>query len=354
MSIFAYIGEKPIYSNHAGNKARLDIDRILEDNYGSCLLNIDQVTYRNILEKLQWILNINNIALMLKLASLQQKNLVIQYPYYFNPIIKYLLNKLSKDNREILIVHDVDSLRSLSKQTLGEDIADMNKAEVVILHNSKMIAVLKEKGLSVPAVNLELFDYLLQGNLPKQDYQLGKTLAFAGNLGKSDFLKDNRLNDLQVKFNLYGPNFDENEICWNNIEYKGSFKPNEIPYKIEGSFGLIWDGEVVDTCSGAFGHYMKYNNPHKLSLYIAAGLPVVVWEEAAIADFVNKYDIGITVKSLLDVEDKINLVTEAQYENFKKNLLVLQKNVAHGYYTKRALSECEKIFSKKSLKNVKK
>lgn len=353
MDIFSYIGEKPIDSNHAGNKARLDMDTIFGEKYGDCVLNINQATYRNILEKVQWIFNINNIKLTSKMIMIKNKKLIIQYPFYFNSIIRKCLNQLSKNNKEVLIVHDVDSLRAFGEHSLGEDIADMNKAEVVVLHNSKMIAALKEMGLMVPAVNLELFDYLLKGDLPKQNYKLGKIIAFAGNLWKSEFLKDSRLSELQVKFNLYGPNFDKSKIFWKNVEYKGSFKPNEIPYKLEGSFGLIWDGEVVDTCSGAFGHYMKYNNPHKLSLYIAAGLPVVVWEEAAIADFVKKYDIGITVKSLLDVEDKINLVTEAQYENFKKNLLVLQKNVANGYYTKRALSECEKIFSEKSLKNVK-
>lgn len=354
MGNFTYIGEKPIDSNHAGNKARMDLDTILEEKYGRCIFNINQTIYRNILEKIQWMLNLDNIKLILTIASMKRKNLIIQYPFYFNPIIRHYLNELNKNNREILIVHDVDSLREISNNTLSEDIADMNKAEIVVLHNSKMITALQQKGLSVPSVNLELFDYLLEGDLPKQNYQLGKALVFAGNLGKSDFLKDSRLSDLQVEFNLYGPNFDKNKICWKNVAYKGSFKPNEIPYELEGSFGLIWDGEVVDTCSGAFGQYMKYNNPHKLSLYIAAGLPVVVWEEAAIADFVRKYEIGITVKSLFDIEDKINSLSEAQYEKFKKNLRVFQRNVTNGYYTKRALDECERIFSEKSLKNVKK
>ena len=97
---------------------------------------------------------------------------------------------------------------------------------------------------------------------------------------------------------------------------------------------------------------MKYNNPHKLSLYIAAGLPVVVWEKAAIADFVKKYNIGIIVKSLLDLDKEINSLSEEQYEEFKQNILVLQKNVTNGYYTRRALNICEKIISEKGINDV--
>ena len=34
-------------------------------------------------------------------------------------------------------------------------------------------------------------------------------------------------------------------------------------YKMEGSFGLVWDGTSKDTCIGGFGEYLKFNNPHK-------------------------------------------------------------------------------------------
>lgn len=354
MSKLTYIGEKPIASNHAGNKARLDIDLILEQKFGKSLLNINQISYKDIFEKIKWILNLKNIKLLIKLSSIKNKKIILQYPFYFNSILRRSLGQLSKCNEEILIVHDVDSLRAIGNQSLGEDIADMNRAVVVILHNQKMIDALHSIGLKTPTVNLELFDYLLDGGLPKQNYKLGKTIAFAGNLEKSTFLKNERFEKLHLSFNLYGPNFDKEKISWNNITYKGSFRPDEIPYNLEGSFGLIWDGETLDTCSGAFGQYMKYNNPHKLSLYIAAGVPVIVWEEAAIADFVKKHNIGIAVKSLYDVENIVNSLSCEQYDVFKKNLLVLQQRVISGYYTKRALAECENILAEKGIDDVKK
>lgn len=345
-----YIGEKPLASNHAGNKARIDIDSVLEQKCGKCILNINQIAYKNIFEKIKWVFNISNAKLLLKIWSIKNKIIILQYPFYFNQFIRKTLSNLDIHNKEILIVHDVDSLRSIGEQSLGGDIADMNRAVAVVLHNQKMIDALQKLGLRTPVVNLELFDYLLNGELPKQNYKLGNTIVFAGNLGKSIFLKDKRFEKLRLNFNLYGPNFDKRKISWNNVTYKGSFKPNEIPYHLEGSFGLVWDGNLLDTCSGAFGEYMKYNNPHKLSLYIAAGLPVVVWEKAAIADFVKKYNIGIIVKSLLDLDKEINSLSEEQYEEFKQNILVLQKNVTNGYYTRRALDECKIIIEQSETK----
>lgn len=61
--------------------------------------------------------------------------------------------------------------------------------------------------------------------------------------------------------------------------WHGSFKPEESPEHLQG----VWDGDSVDTCAGNTGAYLRYNNPHKTSLYLACGMPVIVWKEAAIA-----------------------------------------------------------------------
>ena len=54
----------------------------------------------------------------------------------------------------------------------------------------------------------------------------------------------------------------------------------------EGNLGLIWDG-ASDSSDEDIGmkNYTRYNNPHKLSCYMAAGLPVIVWEKSAISKF---------------------------------------------------------------------
>ena len=80
------------------------------------------------------------------------------------------------------------------------------------------------------------------------------------------------------------------------------------------------------TCSGNTGEYLKYNNPHKLSLYMASGLPVIVWKKSAIAEFVLSNNVGIAVDSIFEIKDNINKITDEQYADMRKNYL-LYKNV---------------------------
>lgn len=40
----------------------------------------------------------------------------------------------------------------------------------------------------------------------------------------------------------------------------------------------------------------------QLSLYVSSCLPVIVWSQDAIADFVKEHDIGFCVDSLSDCE----------------------------------------------------
>ena len=44
---------------------------------------------------------------------------------------------------------------------------------------------------------------------------------------------------------------------------------------------------------------------HKLSLYLAVGLPVIIWEKAAEAEFVLKENVGVTVKSLYELPQRL-------------------------------------------------
>ena len=342
-----FVGERPIKNNHAGNKARLDIDSILSIRYGKPIVNFDQIEFKTFWQKISYIFDVDTLKCILKCLNVKNKYVILQIPSYFNIFVKNVLENLIGNNKTIMFVHDTDALRNFGNDMISNEVKRLNKADIVILHNPKMEMKLRELGLKNKVVNIELFDYLLNEAIPQKIYVLNKEIAFAGNLGKSEFLKNKELKKLRIKFNLYGPNFDKKSINVENVEYCGSFGPDEIPYRLKGSFGLIWDGGEIDTCSGPFGNYMRYNNPHKLSLYIAAGLPVIVWEEAAIADFVRKYDIGFTIKSLFEISSAIEKTKLEKYEQYKENILMLQKNVTAVYYTKKVLDQVEKIIEER-------
>lgn len=340
-----FVGEKLDIDNHAGSKARIDINIILNKLKYNLIENIDDKRFKNKLKKLLFVLKISNLKKMYNLFMVKEKILIMQYPVYFNFIINWILKFIikNKQNKCVLFIHDVDTLRDISNQKIEDEINLLNKAYAIIVHNDKMMNVLKTNGIQTKIIVLELFDYLLDKPYPNRKYQLGKSISFAGNLIKSEFLQKKEIDKLGIIFNLYGPNFDSNRIKAFNIKYNGSYKPEVIPYKLEGSFGLIWDGTSLEECSGSFGKYLKVNNPHKLSLYIAAGLPVITWKEAAIADFINKYQIGFTVDSLYDIAKVIDNMNNKQYEVYLRNIKSLQEKVCKGYFTKKSLKKLEEI-----------
>ena len=97
----------------------------------------------------------------------------------------------------------------------------------------------------------------------------------------------------------------------------------------------------IDTCSGNTGSYLRYNNPHKLSLYLSAGLPVIIWNEAAEKLFVMENQVGFTVHSLYEIEEKLNNLTEKDYFHFVEHAEHMAKKLKAGEYTRQALRIAE-------------
>lgn len=333
---YGYIAEKPILENHAGNKARTDIDKIFASRYDEPLVNI--VNREGVIDRL-FLEGIKRFYNCRKISNAKNKTYVFQYPCYIK-CYRRALEKLVKNNRTIVIIHDLDFLRSMSKETIKDCINELNTYTVLIVHNNKMREKLEELGVTSAMVTLTLFDYLLE-DPPKTNREKSKTVAFAGNLAKSEFLKMHEIAQLKLRINLYGPNYDSSLIKSSNILFKGSYTPEVIPFQLEGSFGLIWDGKSIDTCSGSFGEYMKYNNPQKLSLYIAAGLPIICWNQSAISEFVKEHNIGFSVASLNDISDYIDNINFEMYQNYVDNIVKLQRKVIKGNYTSQALKAAE-------------
>ena len=106
---------------------------------------------------------------------------------------------------------------------------------------------------------------------------------------------------------------------------------------------MVWDGNSIDSCSGDFGEYLQYNNPHKLSLYLASGIPVVIWDKAAESKFVKDNNLGLCVSSLHELQDKLNLITEQEFNEMVDNVEKQTDLLTHGKYTEASILEAEKI-----------
>lgn len=123
----------------------------------------------------------------------------------------------------------------------------------------------------------------------------------------------------------------------------GSYPPDILPQYLNQGFGLIWDGNSIESCTGVIGNYLKYNNPHKCSLYLASGIPVIIWKEAALANFIEKHNVGILVESLEEIPEKIQNLSEKEYIQMKNNAEKLSVKLKNGYFLKKAIQAAEKL-----------
>ena len=114
-----------------------------------------------------------------------------------------------------------------------------------------------------------------------------------------------------------------------------------IPEKLRARYGLVWDGDSLRSGSGALGEYTRINNPHKLSLYLAAGIPVIVWREAAVAEVVQKYGVGITLERIDHLEEVLANISEQNYSEMKQNTEKIREKLIKGKYLECILKQLQ-------------
>ncbi|MDC6367451.1 MULTISPECIES: beta-1,6-galactofuranosyltransferase [Flavobacteriaceae] len=253
-----------------------------------------------------------------------------------------------KGCKVLMVVHDVKSLMGKSKD-IAKEMKKFNKADILILHNDAMIKWFYENGYKGKTVPLYLFDYLPEGKLPKmQAMEVGRDIVFAGGLGmeKSAFLY--KIDGLPLKsfcFKLFGNGFQEHLLNMDEtvLKYGGKFSPNEVMHHLKGNFGLVWNGDSITECSGNFGKYLLYNNPHKTSLYILAGLPIIIWTKAEMAKFVEREQIGLSIESLEELPEKIQGLSKERYEKILANVARVRTKLANGGYLTDALQQVEEL-----------
>lgn len=321
MQLFQYSIKKRETYNASG-KAKKDVSDIMEKR------GIQDIYYPSNYRPIRILQQFNSVLLLKR-----QGVIFIQYPAVIDLFIM-LIKKIKPQVLLVGIVHDLHSLQE--NKDIKKEIDILNFFDVLVVHNPSMENYLRKYGYKGHMVILSLFDYLHEINKPITDVRLNNTICFAGNLDKSIFI--NQLSSISnVQFYLYGSCSNVNMIENHNSAYKGCFSSDEITYCLEGAFGLIWDGDAIDTCSGNKGMYLLYNNPHKLSLYIAAAKPVITWKKAAIAPFIQKENIGILVSDLKEIPEAISKLSSTDYMEMVSNTKQLKYKIANGYFLDKAI-----------------
>ena len=330
----------------SGTKARQDVRAIINGDIFYCYLKkkskIKDYAY-------------SLVRLFFHLPMIyKRKKILLQYPFYSNEKFNRICYRILP-SRAVLLIHDIKSLRyEESESQTQKEIRQINRFEKLIVHNEKMKKWLEEQGIPGEKMTvLQMFDYLTAGNgnikgsgengsLPKKEERetAADTLAFAGNLGKSPFIdKMLSTNDSKrLKFALYG--IQPSELILKSGFYRGVEAPDRLPDVLEGSYGLVWDGQGLGECEEAAGRYLQYNCPHKYSLYMAAGIPVIIGKHSAMAEITEQGQLGIMIEDLRELPERIAAVSPEDYRQMKENVRRIRERVRKGMYLKDVLRCC--------------
>lgn len=322
---------------HAGTKAKQDITRILSEN-GMHKLGIEIPRHkltRAIRGNALWKKELEKVAV--------GDYIFYQYPAY-SRVLSNSFMKYAKKKKliKVLIIHDIDSLRFYIDRPADcrREINFFNQFEFIIGHNQNMENWLTSHGVNKKIIQLGLFDYLPSIKNNEFFETSNENIVFAGNLAKSKFLtKLASENPVQIYGVNPAPRYHP------NISYQGAFSPEDLEKRLLGSkFGLVWDGESLLTCAGISGNYMKFNNPHKTSLYLSLGIPVLIWDQSALAEFIVNEGVGITIDNLEKLDERLNKISNREYAEMKSKAIKISKKIKNGEFIRSAV---EKVLENK-------
>jgi len=326
-----YVAEAYNVKQYNAGVVRNDNERIFEEE-GFTALRFRYTKAGSLPVKLSRLISIIQLAFSIKKNSL----VVFHFPLLANAY-KWLLQMLRlRGVNTVALIIDIDGLRDKDDMLLKTEIKLLKQFTCIICHNTAMKNKLLEYLPAAKISTIQLFDY--PAATPPIPRQLSNSISFAGNLNKAKFACNlQQLKGLQ--FNVYGLGYDARLHSKEGSTYKGVVAPDLLPAVLEGSFGLVWDGDSIETCDD----YLRYNTPHKLSLYVVAGLPVIVWKDSAAAHLVGENNIGFTVSSLTEIREKINSLTAAEYETMRTQVVTIGKQIGNGYFLRKIMDEIKAL-----------
>lgn len=264
---------------------------------------------------------------------------IVQYPLWTNStefeleFINYL--KTERHAKIVALVWDIVSWLQDNRDrdyTGDASLWMLNKYDLVIAANPKMAKRLHEEGgVTSPMIPMHLSDFIYNGPLAPKQYK--KELYYVAT-GIDPAMIDETPSNIPINF--IGPNNQVKDFP-ENVRLLGPMDSNDIPSQLNGGFGLLYYPQ-----NGGYKgmhRYGEYNNPMKLSLYLASGLPVVCLSNTAHAKWIKERGVGVVIDQLGDLKQAIENVTEEDYYKMLDNIKPWQRAVSTGFFAKGAAME---------------
>lgn len=337
--------------NHAGSKARIDIDTLVQ-RYGMQKIPFRGAAsaFRSPVARLK--LAIDGVRNWARAArDIPSGALVLmQYPHYPIKSARYAMRRMQairvkKQCRFAALIHDLNSVREpKNAEAVFLDSVFLKSFDFWICHNERMREHLIKQGFDGDRITcLTLFDYLYEQppTIPQRTFS--PSINIAGNLApeKAGYLYELLQEPPPYALHLYGVGYAADATA-DTVVYHGAYPAEALCNVMEGAFGLVWDGDSVDTCSGSYGEYLRLNNPHKASLYLSCGMPVIIWKQAALAPFIEQNRLGFAAETLDEIPRLMNALSSKVYEDLCKHAAMEANRIRCGYYFSQAISELER------------
>ena len=313
---------------HGGTKARNDCSKIAEQ---AGWTQFDTTLNGPPLTRIFGLLRA-----LVKLARLDRASIfLIQTPIHSgigNNMIAYIMAIFFKT---ATIVHDIDDLRGGRSNTSEF----LNRISHTVIYTGNLIQHIdKSKNIIQQFFHLEMWDYLIPGGASFVDCDISGPIIFAGNLTphKVGWLYDRRISRPPVL--LYGTDHDASRDPAKGDRYISSFDPDAPPFIGPVGWGLVWNGSRSGLPTEALD-YETICQSHKFSLYVACGIPVIVWDQSHVATLVQKFDLGICVASLESIPEAISKVTPEDYDAIRRAATKVADQLRRGHFLNAALDE---------------
>lgn len=326
----------------SGNKAKTDNEITLEQ-MGAVNIGLARTFFKNkIATFFLDLLGVLRYTFRVRRGDL----IVLQYPVkkYFEYLCKVAH---TKGATIMVVIHDLGAFRR-KKLSIKRERKRLANADMVIASNEAMSRWLKDSGLTNTTAPLGLFDYRSHSPLPtvkklkKADGAAAHTIVYAGALGmrKNAFLLQWHQCCPGLPMSIYGKTKDMPALAdVEDVSIHGFMPADLFIESVNDGWGLVWDGDSTESCTGNFGEYLRYNSPHKLSFYLRAGLPVIVWSQSATAPIVNRLGIGMAIDNLSQLKDLLDGVTTDDYISIKKRVAEVAAKLNSGGFLKAAITE---------------
>ncbi len=270
------------------------------------------------------------------ISSLRPEDtVVVQFPtwnglryenFLFNHIKAYPGVKL------ILFVHDIDTLQiDPERSTLHHIIKLLNRADGLILPSDRMYRELKNAGLTVPESRIvyqTIWDY--PTDLSFTDHRFEKRFLYTGEPSRFPFVEEY---DGITPLHLFSRE-EPDRTTGQKVVWKGYLDEPELLMELaRGGFGLVWCDETY------YRQYYRMNQPYKLGVFLAAGIPVLIRKGSHQQEFIEKNHLGIAVESLEEADAVVQNMTEEEYRGFLTSVRRIQNLSLKGFYTRKALTD---------------